>query len=525
LLAPLVETDGTVASVTDYNSVGLIGAVSTTMNPATYAAELFSASDKAIATTSGVSEHSVNDPSARDNSFLVGVKIDISDAADAAAASVVYLKVALDGVPGATWGGTGTATGINAQQALFCSAGAGSDPTTCTSVLLPVAKGDLTSTGKESVADFVIQKTGTGTFGQSNYFFLVFDADDLTALQNGGSLSLKVSGSVRVGGSSVQEMSEKSIVIANSAGTVNLNIKANDDPQRIAVDVAKENKELIIGSTNTKIFELGSITITDQGGKIKRYDGSANYTLPDENKVNLTVTGGAFSASKAAGKVYLEIEGCASSPFPATVADDSTAVWKITDTDNCFKPATDDTVTATIKMEVDGTTEIKPLPSNPLGTFEFILAGNEKGRIITGKLRPLKDNGTKCTVYNVPDGTAGQGAVDKVSVRITNKTGTAGFINASLIDESGVNLFGSAKRIVESIEPYQTVRLYTGAEEAPAVPEHELSQYASRHWGGERAKLVILSNVQNLEVLATVRNINGGAQMNMSTGATGSGCD
>jgi hypothetical protein len=133
-------------------------------------------------------------------------------------------------------------------------------------------------------------------------------------------------------------------------------------------------------------------------------------------------------------------------------------------------------------------------------------------------------------LYNIPDETGG---LDGVSVRITNKnTKLPGKIFGEIILEDGTKPYGLKPLELITLEPSQTVRLYAGdaASNANASEEptpFDLTFGGKYSWPGQRARLYITSTLVSgdVEALALVRNkLHGGPGMNMSTGATGTGC-
>jgi hypothetical protein len=166
----------------------------------------------------------------------------------------------------------------------------------------------------------------------------------------------------------------------------------------------------------------------------------------------------------------------------------------------------------------DGTTSIATLSDPPTAILDMTYTSGGTKKTYKGKLRHIKDNGTKCTLYNIPDGTAGRGSLDGVSVRFTNKSTTrTGTIFGDLIDEKGVSIYG-ARKTLATVEPSATVRLNSGE---GGDLDLTFGQY---NWAGQRAKLVITSDLQDVEIFGLVRNVQGGPSMNVSTGATGNGC-
>jgi hypothetical protein len=177
----------------------------------------------------------------------------------------------------------------------------------------------------------------------------------------------------------------------------------------------------------------------------------------------------------------------------------------------------------------DGVKAIEEQPRAPVATLE--MGSIQPFAKYSGRLRYIKENGTKCTLFNIPDGTeeAGSLSTDVVSVRITNNSGTdSGTLYATLYNQSGQPIYTPAKRqAIGPIGPYQTVRYYTGQESANGYDEtFDLTTYGNaQHWVGQRATVVIATELTDVSIFGLVRNRHGGPNMNISTGATGNGCD
>jgi hypothetical protein len=123
-------------------------------------------------------------------------------------------------------------------------------------------------------------------------------------------------------------------------------------------------------------------------------------------------------------------------------------------------------------------------------------------------------------LFNIPDATQGGGSIDGVSVRVTNKTANAGQLFASLYRQDGTAIYKS--KLIGAVEPKSTVRFNTGEGDEFDLTKVEGGPY---RWPGERAVLRLSTDLQDVEMFGLVRNITGGPSMNVSTGATGNGCD
>jgi hypothetical protein len=387
-----------------------------------------------------------------------------------------------------------------------------------------ISKGDLQSTDKENVADFVIQKT-SGSFNASDYIFFMFDVAGLDSFAGNGTLSLTMEASANIG--IISPIGSKTITIARSVKGASIEIKPNADSQVIAVDVAQDGKQFIKGTNNTKTVELGYLQIAKGSENPKNTNGSSEFSIKSQTskKATLTVIEGIFSASKGENAVFLDVNQNGlfdTGDIAGTVqVDGTTAVWELNSTqiDSIYDATLN---RAKIMVVADGTNEILTRTVAPKGAFELYITGSGTPTRVEGKLRHIKSNGLKCTLYNIPDGTPGRGSLDGVSVRFTNKSKTAtGTIYGEMFDEKGQSIYGSRKTLATDVGPLKTLRFNTGEGDTADGIDLTFSQY---NWAGQRARLVITSNLQDAEVFALVRNVQGGPSMNVSTGATGSGC-
>jgi hypothetical protein len=267
---------------------------------------------------------------------------------------------------------------------------------------------------------------------------------------------------------------------------------------------------------------LGNLKMAKNTANPKIYNGSSAFNLNTfgSKKATFTVTDGIFSASKATNAVFLDLNDNGTfdtgTDIAGIVQDDSTAKWELT---SANIDAIEAKGTSKVTVAVDGTTDIATRTVAPTGTLVMYMTGAGTGTTYTGKLRHIKDNGLKCTLYNVPDGTPGRGSLDGVSIRFTNKSATVtGNVYGELFDESGKSIYGSRKTLITGVAPLATVRLNSGE---GGDLDLTFGQY---NWAGQRARLLITSDLQDAEIFALVRNTQGGPNMNVSTGATGNGC-
>jgi hypothetical protein len=491
-----------------------------TAGVATYASEIFSSAATTIPSSAG---------GALDNSLVTGTAVDeIDDSfivriklnSNASTADAVVIKATLST---GTWGSPLVPT-----QLRYCTSISMDDLATneeCDDLATPVvkvSKGNLQSTDTDSTADFVIQRlAGEPDFTASDWIFFAFDVDDLNAFQTtNGTVTLTIEAEARSGNFSPMSLGSRTIDLARSDSALAVTIRANTEPQTIAVDVAQNYLKFIKGSANTQVVSLGDVILEPKTG-VKSYNGSDNYSATTNagKSGTFTVNNGIFSASKGTNAVFLDLNGndiFDGNDIVGVVNSDTTATFALSNA-NIDNLIASKAVPPRVMVTVDGTTPIATLPDAPQALLE-ISFGEGKPKPYPGKLRHIKDNGTKCTLYNIPDGTAGLGSLDGISVRVTNKSkDRTGTIFGELFDEKGVSIYGSRKTL-STIEPSATVRFNTGE-----GGDLDLT-YGQYHWAGQRAKLVITSDLQDVEIFGLVRNVQGGPNMNVSTGATGNGC-
>jgi hypothetical protein len=147
----------------------------------------------------------------------------------------------------------------------------------------------------------------------------------------------------------------------------------------------------------------------------------------------------------------------------------------------------------------------------------------------SGTCRLIKRNGTVCKLYNIPamadDPTtaaieANPSATDEVSVRITNKSATEATVYLRLQDVNGTDLLAGGKSVAmaSTVPAYGTYRL---------TAKELIGMTTDKKPWTDRATLTVSSQVSDgqMEILGLLRNRFGGPLMNLSTGATGNGCD
>jgi hypothetical protein len=411
-----------------------------------------------------------------------------------------------------------------------------------------------------SSVDFSVQMT-TAIDQASAYFFFCPDID-ADFLKDPGTLTLTMSSAgASFGGFTTFPPGAESITLATSVPGLSVLIDEGRSvtpvpaapalPAEAAISFNSDSLQFATGATKTSMTDtlkvsLGRVLIQPLSSA-KNRDGSSTYNPGAFTgwSGKLTVIDGPFSASTGANQVFLDNNGdCiyddATTPLPSIPASSvsgttGTAEWATLDGTQLSYLLSTTAGTGNTGMHVcviaDGVKTIEEQSKAPTATLSMGPSGQTPTNYPPGRLRHLKENGTKCSLYNIPDGTekASSVSTDVVSVRITNNGPEIdGKLYATLYDQSGQPIYKPAKRVeLGSIGPYETIRYYTGQESAEGYdPNRDLTTFGNAaHWVGQRATLVIATNLPDVSIFGLVRNRHGGPNMNMSTGATGNGCD
>jgi hypothetical protein len=480
-----------------------------------------------------------------DRHFIVGYKLDLANDDNARLSSLITITATLNG---GSWG----TDIIPLQQAQYCNSASltiAAAPAECNkthTVPVSVAKSGTGGTTKDQSVSFTI-RPNAGNFNTSDWFYFSFDVDDLVDFAaTGAPLTLDMEASYILGKDVISPLGTKQQVqLASFVPGTEVTIRPADEPPIVKVDVGANSLQFKKDNvTSTTTVQIGVLSLQKSSGAVS-FDGSSAYNNGVVEST-LTITGAPFSASRnEPGMVFLDIDpvaGLTTSPSGdgiytkdkdvlCTVTNDTMATCKLSG--SVDPKASVAGFTIPIMLTADGKTEILPQEDAPIGLWEVQLGPTGS----TGSKKPyesalthITSNGTKCTLYNIPDE---MGGLDAVSIRVTNKnTKLPGKIFGEIVLEDGTKPYGSKPLELLSLEASQTVRLFAGdavananANEEP--PPFDLTFGGKYSWPGQRARLIITSTLVSgdVEALALVRNkLNSGPGMNMSTGATGTGC-
>lgn len=258
--------------------------------------------------------------------------------------------------------------------------------------------------------------------------------------------------------------------------------------------------------------------------------GTASSWPLSLDKFQLTIADGNFAASgvPSGGNVYIDLGNGKKLLATSFSADKVGATWAYTkadDTGNLLgttTPGLADGSKHNIMLVVNGTDSINENRRTPSkGTMSIQYGGGGGSVTRTATLRHLKRNGSVCSLYNIPPSTA----LDKVHVRITNDSpSVSGFVKGTLRDMDGKEVF-KGKMLIDTngIVPHQTIHL-------------DMTNLTSdgETWE-KRGVLTLESNIPEpyMQVYGLLRaDSSGGVNMliesplmNLSTGASGNGCD
>jgi hypothetical protein len=242
---------------------------------AIYAAELLSNSLMGIATGGGTTFGSFSA-----NSFVIAFKLGVPEAYPIVGGGTLNVKATLSG---GNWrGGTLVTEGIDPDGQVIICGTVSLDTATVTKCPVDdefagvqILKGSYPSGGKDTIADFNIYpastatKTSTGTAAEpinsSAYLFFSFAVDDLTAMKDGGSLSITMESSAHYGGPGTPQTlaSAETLEIAKSLSGVLVDIQAENTP-KVAIDVDQALKGFLEGTSTPKKYGLSGYIRTER---------------------------------------------------------------------------------------------------------------------------------------------------------------------------------------------------------------------------------------------------------------------
>jgi len=382
----------------------------------------------------------------------------------------------------------------------------------------------------DSEVTFLIQPDDNSTFSKdgSHTLFLRYTLDNLDALQSAGEeIELTVSLYDAAGNTQIDTPSITKTVATSDRGS---ELRLESETGAVYIDVSTGSINFT-GSTiiSETMVALGAVSITSNDGTIKNDGSQWQFTVdePTPDSATLTIINGNFAASVegTTGAVFLDMDGDGTLDTETDAIDrtaDSltidTAIWNL-DSDDLSAIVTQTESSGGVDMIImaDGTTEINEFSDPPEATLVISYSGSKD--TFTKKLRHIKGNGTKCTLYNVPN----PNAIDEVNIRISNTSGSAGVLRGSLRDMDGTYLFKNALLLAEgeTIASNQTIRFTNTDIDAIVASENG----GTSTWTARRAVLTISSDVTSMEMFALLRSKTGGPLINLSVGGTGNGCD
>lgn len=283
---------------------------------------------------------------------------------------------------------------------------------------------------------------------------------------------------------------------------------------------------------------LGYITVEDTTNNatspVMSSDGLTDWEIGQaaDAKVKtdtslFTIEDGQFSASASApGQV--SIQGTLTASTAAEVTSDEggekwTATWKLTDSLlSQIATDTDNGDSVSIRIIADGNTKINVTENDPTANLSIDYDVDEIADVsgITATFRSFSRDGTVCSLFNLP----GDGAPDKTNIRITNDSSTAGQITVAMWGEDGTELI-PAGTVLKNMDPTTGLELSDTiqSQESWHINDVELKALGTA-WTG-RAHATFTSTLPKLGVFAWLRHQATGINSNLSSGASGSGCE
>jgi hypothetical protein len=387
-------------------------------------------------------------------------------------------------------------------------------------------------TGSDSSVEFTI-RTGSNTALNSGAgFTFSFDIADKAGVLSVAGSEIKLAAALALPFSSSTPVdttsTTKEVVIVNSKDGLKTTFDGSAATTgNYAIDVAQGSTVFVNNTgTSSSYANLGNLTLASNSAQ-KITDLTSTWSLSDATSVTgtLVITSAPFNASttSSTGVVFIDTDG--NNVYDAPTTSGGTTTYKdlkaktVNDTDATWELVKDELTRLNtscgsgcpILIQADGTTVIQDSPEPAMATLT--LKYDKGDRTTTSKLAHIRRNGTVCTLYNIP----APGAADTLSVRVTNTSNQAGIVLGTLRALDGSTLFTNAELIPE-LAPNATARI--SAEDLEAAN-------GGTGWTG-RAVLILSSNIKSgyMEAYGLVRNTQGGGPlMNLSTGASGNGCD
>lgn len=381
-------------------------------------------------------------------------------------------------------------------------------------------------TTSDTSVTFLIQ-AGTTAVTNANTFSLAFTVADKTGVlaTAGGDIKLTANlvttfGNVTVDSGTPAADKEETIIKSKDGELVSLTAEAKGS---YLIDVAAGGLSFVSSSgSSSATAKLGTILLKDNGAKKADLSTSWTFSTSAQTGGSFLISDAPFNASitGGSGKVFIDVNnngtydapasGSFDKDFLATDVTDSSAEWAFSAAALTGLASSCGTTACSIIIQADGTTTIQENSSTPTASFSIKYPNGE--RETSSKLLQIKRNGTVCKLYNIP----ASNAVDELSIRVTNTSNQEGIVKGTLQSLDGTTLFTN-EDLITALAPKQTVRVDAAALKTLA---------GGTDWTG-RAVLTLSSNIKDgyLEAFALVRNKAGGPLMNLSSGATGNGCD
>ncbi len=339
------------------------------------------------------------------------------------------------------------------------------------------------------------------------------------------------------------------LILLSTAVGATVSFKSGGDEK---IDVAESGTKFTIKTDPTgKSASIGELKIGNASAKDSTLTNPWSFTNVSKEGT-LTISSGSFAASldhdeDDANKVLLflgtDCSDSSISSIPATRVDnETTATWDLGDANLALIANASNTSATNYKICVsvanDNQTAINETKEPPKALLTLEYSGSSE-LSYDGALRHLKRNGTICTVYNVPH----VNASDEGNIRVTNRSGRTGTLTGSLRGKDNVYVFEN----LNLLNDYDTYLATFG--KAAEVPNGEIKnnqtvrftpeyfQWLAKLndddteglWAG-RGVLNIGSDLSKMEVFLLLRSkpVDGVTTyplLNLSTGATGNGCN
>lgn len=378
---------------------------------------------------------------------------------------------------------------------------------------------------EQNSAVFLVQASNANIITKKTLLRFSFDVTNVGSSLSGvgGSVGLEVGWGASYGSYGIE--TDSVTLVTAKKGTEIIFEKGDEE---VKIDVAKGSTEFINSDYGDVTVSLGTVEMNVPATQAKIANLVDDYGIAAGGATSgtLTITNGIFGASSADDGVFIEISGsdCVftdGDDIPATDLTPTEATWDLSEDDLTNMAGT----AKKICVVASGDAAINDNTEAPEATLAVMYASGLT-TYDNNKLALIKRNGTVCTFYNVPN----PDAKDEAYFRFTNKSTKEGTLLGTLKNRNGDILFKDVT-LQDALAVKATAVISATVLQQHAIDANSPALEEGRLWPG-RAILTVSSDLPDMEGFGLLRGkdlanpgFTTGPLINVSTGATGNGCD